>query len=125
MSERFPCVCCGHLTMDDPPGGYAICPVCFWEDDQVQLRTPDTMLGANQVPLVQAQQNYLAYGACDRDALEHVRPPREDEPLERGWRPIDLGHDVFESPGDSTPGFIADGTILYWWRPTYWKADKV
>ncbi|MGC4942942.1 CPCC family cysteine-rich protein [Kribbella sp. DT2] len=124
MKERYPCVCCGHLTMDETVGSYQICPVCFWEDDQVQLRTPDTVLGANRVPLVEAQRNYLAYGACDEHARKYVRPPQDDEPLERGWRPIDLGQDVFEEPADSTPGWIADGTILYWWRATYWKADR-
>jgi hypothetical protein len=124
MSEAFPCVCCGHLTMGEPPGSYEICSVCFWEDDQVQLRSPDSALGANRVTLIQAQQNYLAYGACDQAARKYVRPPQEDEPLERGWRPIDLARDVFEEPGDTTRGWIADGTILYWWRPTYWKADR-
>ncbi|MFF1900798.1 CPCC family cysteine-rich protein [Streptomyces sp. NPDC058206] len=38
----FPCVCCGHLTLGEPPGSYEICSVCFWEDDRVQLRWPKT-----------------------------------------------------------------------------------
>ncbi|GLZ78526.1 hypothetical protein Afil01_33330 [Actinorhabdospora filicis] len=40
VSVKFPCVCCGHLTMDSPPGLHDICRVCFWEDDGVQLRWP-------------------------------------------------------------------------------------
>lgn len=45
MSEatraRFPCPCCGHLVFKDAPGSDEICPVCFWQDDIVQLRWPD------------------------------------------------------------------------------------
>ncbi len=27
---RFPCPCCGFLTLpEEPPGTYDICPVCF------------------------------------------------------------------------------------------------
>ncbi|WP_407924289.1 CPCC family cysteine-rich protein [Actinomadura macrotermitis] len=26
---RYPCVCCGHLTMEASPDSYQICPVCF------------------------------------------------------------------------------------------------
>ena len=36
---RYACPCCGFLTLDEaPPGTFAICPVCFWEDDDVQFR---------------------------------------------------------------------------------------
>ncbi|MFJ2583135.1 CPCC family cysteine-rich protein [Streptomyces sp. NPDC087538] len=29
MSDRYPCPCCGRLVLDEMPGAYAICPVCF------------------------------------------------------------------------------------------------
>ncbi len=40
MSEaRYACPCCGYLTLTEkPPGTFAICPVCFWEDDEVQFK---------------------------------------------------------------------------------------
>jgi Cysteine-rich CPCC len=36
--------------LDGPPGSYEICPVCFWDDDLVQLRWPTYAGGANQAP---------------------------------------------------------------------------
>ncbi|WP_328961849.1 CPCC family cysteine-rich protein [Streptomyces virginiae] len=30
MSSRYPCPCCGHRGLDEIPGSYSICPVCFW-----------------------------------------------------------------------------------------------
>ncbi|MFH9606643.1 CPCC family cysteine-rich protein [Streptomyces sp. NPDC017448] len=38
------CPCCGHRVLDEMPGSYAICPLCFREDDGVQFRRP-TMSG--------------------------------------------------------------------------------
>ncbi|MGW1071916.1 CPCC family cysteine-rich protein [Streptomyces sp. NPDC002537] len=86
MEKRFPCPCCGHLTLGDI-GGWEICPVCFWEDDPQQLRRPTMAGGANRVSLVQARRDYEQFGACDADARAHVRPPRPDEladPSRRG-----------------------------------------
>jgi hypothetical protein len=28
------------------PGSFVICPVCFWEDDDVQLENPNFAVGA-------------------------------------------------------------------------------
>jgi hypothetical protein len=33
------CACCGFLVLDER-GSYAICPICFWEDDIVQIADP-------------------------------------------------------------------------------------
>lgn len=55
---NFPCPCCGHRVFDEPPGSYAICQVCSWEDDAVQLRWPDWQGGANDPSLIKAQQTY-------------------------------------------------------------------
>ncbi|MET8428542.1 CPCC family cysteine-rich protein [Nocardia sp. NPDC004860] len=42
-----------------------ICPVCFWEDDPIQLRWPRSAIGANKVSLIDAQGNYQAFGSSD------------------------------------------------------------
>ncbi len=77
---RFPCPCCGFLTLPgEPPGTYEICPVCFWEDDPVQFRDPEFEGGANAVSLEQARRNYARSGASAPEHRRLVRPPRAEE----------------------------------------------
>lgn len=77
---RRACPCCGHRTLDDLcPGSYEICPVCFWEDDLIQFEDPEFHGGANRVSLTQARENYAQFGASEREALSHVRPPSPSE----------------------------------------------
>ena len=48
----FACPCCRFFTLDEqPPGTYAICEVCGWEDDPVQFTDPDYRGGANEPSL--------------------------------------------------------------------------
>ncbi|MFK0017281.1 CPCC family cysteine-rich protein [Streptomyces sp. NPDC091027] len=116
MILKYPCVCCGHLTMTAGPGSHQICPVCFWEDDDFQLRWPDYSRGANRPSLIEAQQNFQGYGACDERFLEHVRHPEDEEPPDPSWRPIDTGRDRFEPKGVQQAAWPDDRTVLYWWR---------
>lgn len=77
---RFPCPCCGFHTLDtEPPGSYALCAVCFWEDDGVQFDDPDYAGGANHVSLNEARAHFRRFGTCDPRFAPHVRPPRPDE----------------------------------------------
>ncbi|TMF09384.1 MAG: hydrolase [Chloroflexi bacterium] len=77
---KYPCPCCGFLTLDEkPPGTYYICPVCFWEDDRVQFDDPDYRGGANRGSLREARENYRRIGAIDENSLRHVRAPLADE----------------------------------------------
>jgi len=117
----LPCPCCGHQTFGEQ-GTYEICDVCYWEDDLGQLRWPWSF-GANAVCLVDAQRNYQRFGAMEERFLKHVRPPTPDEPLDAGWRPIDPSRDSFEGP-KSREEWPADTTLLYWWRPTFWRANE-
>lgn len=51
--EKYKCPCCGFYTFDEKPNGnYDICPVCFWEDDPIQLEDNEYEGGANRVSLV-------------------------------------------------------------------------
>ncbi len=82
MSEknRYACPCCGFLTLPQPPPGtYAICPVCFWEDDGVQYEDPDYEGGANAESLNSARSNFRELGASSANALDSVRRPRPEE----------------------------------------------
>ena len=77
---RYPCPCCGYLTLGEkPPGTFLICDVCFWEDDEVQYRDACYKGGANRVSLKEARLNFSTFGASSKQFLKCVRPPREDE----------------------------------------------
>lgn len=62
-----------------PPGTFAICPVCYWEDDDVQFRNPLYDAGANGISLIEARENYQKYGAVLADYCDLVRPPLPEE----------------------------------------------
>jgi Cysteine-rich CPCC len=97
--------------------------VCFWEDDGAQLRWPLNDDGPNGISLVEAQANYRQFGASHRESRKQVRRPRADEPVDEGWRPLDLGADDIERrPGDSGTPWPTDLTRLYWWRPNYYRS---
>lgn len=122
----FPNPCCGRLVFTQPPGSYDICPVCFWEDDLLQLRFPSMAGAANDVSLIKGQKNYMEFGACKLRLKPHVRPLSENEPVENGWRPIDLERDAIENlvlgkEYDKT--YPTDPTVLYYWRPTFWRRN--
>ncbi|WDN57574.1 hydrolase (plasmid) [Streptomyces clavuligerus] len=117
----FPCPCCGH-QMFSGVGDYEICAVCSWEDDLVQLRVPWSF-GANAVCLMEAQANYRRYGAMEERFVTKVRPAAPNEPLDPGFRPVDLARDSFERLGDTGP-LPSDLSVLYWWRPSYWRRSE-
>ena len=83
--ERYQCPCCGNYTLGGR-GGFEICKVCFWEDDdgddtygQPSPEIEERLWGPNHVHLRQARENYLAFGAAEEKDTQHVRAPREDE----------------------------------------------
>jgi len=79
-ASRYGCPCCGFLTLrEKPPGTFAICPVCFWEDDDVQFNNPTYAGGANQVSLAEAQKNFTEYGAVTKEFRDRVRAPMPEE----------------------------------------------
>ena len=76
----FACPCCQHLTLqEEPPGSYLVCPVCFWEDDPVQVADTSYKGGANAVSLREARDNYLRFGASEERFAGRVRQPTPDE----------------------------------------------
>jgi hypothetical protein len=60
---------------------YAICPVCYWEDDPVQNINPNFVGGANRVSLNQATENFVKYWAIEKRLAGYTRAPLEQEPL--------------------------------------------
>lgn len=80
MEKKYKCECCGNYTLPEPSSGTDyICPVCFWEDDGVQLRNPNYAGGANKVSLNQARENYKQFGAAEEVCIRYVRNPLAEE----------------------------------------------
>ena len=83
MNEsRHACPCCGFLTLNDrPPGTFAICPVCFWEDDGQDDHDADEVRGGPNyaLSLTAARVNYESMGAAEERVLSHVRKPLPTE----------------------------------------------
>ena len=100
--EKYRCLCCGFRTLSSQ-GKCDICPVCFWEDEvyftpeQQQiynhcttieeiyknpkfedLLTEPSSANHNLTPK-QARNNYLSFGACEKNMLPYVRKPLEQE----------------------------------------------
>jgi hypothetical protein len=112
--HRFTCPCCGHIVFDEPPGSYEVCPICFWEDDDVQLRHPAMSGGANKPSLINAQANFRAIGAVEPRLVQHVRGPQPDEPRDPKWRPLDAETGRLLRPADG--GNCSESTEAYYWR---------
>jgi Cysteine-rich CPCC len=124
MIKYYPCPCCGHLVHDGGPGSHLICPICYWEDDLVQLRWPLLVDGANRPSLMEAQKHYRNAGVSEGRFANSVRRAAIDEPIDEGFRPIDLAIDNFEVSSVQDEPWPGDRTDLYWWRPTYWRRSK-
>jgi hypothetical protein len=78
-NKKYKCPCCGYYTLEDEPGHFDICPVCGWEDDNLQADEPNYAGGANRINLNQARENYKKIGAIEECFLDDVRPPTEEE----------------------------------------------
>jgi hypothetical protein len=80
MPERWPCPCCGFLTLpEEPPGSLDLCQVCFWQDDSVGFAEPWHAVGANHISLNDARENFRRIGVSEERMRPHVRPPRPEE----------------------------------------------
>ena len=80
QKTKYKCPCCGYKTLDEePPGTFDTCPVCFWEDDELQYDNPNYKGGANRVSLNEAKENFKKYEVSELEFKKYVKPPLEDE----------------------------------------------
>lgn len=74
------CHCCGYLTIDDTEEVIVdICPVCFWQYDEISAKSPNRAIGPNKVSLNIAKENFEKFGAMEKDFIDKVRKPYKDE----------------------------------------------
>ncbi|HEX2926742.1 MAG TPA: glycosyltransferase [Ruminiclostridium sp.] len=67
LSEKYTCPCCGFKSFTkEAIESHEACRVCCWEYDPEQHINPYFAGGANEVSLVQAQQNFIQFGATER-----------------------------------------------------------
>ena len=86
----YPCPCCGYKTLDSPAGeSFEICTVCFWQNNSYQLKYPNDNGGPNRVSLKQAQMNYIDFGTCEKEMVQHVRHPLAGEESDTDWQPLE------------------------------------
>jgi hypothetical protein len=77
---NYACPCCDFLTLSEEiRGSFEICPVCNWEDDNVQFDNPTFVGGANHINLLTAKENFKKFGAIKEEFLKFVRKPSKDE----------------------------------------------
>ncbi len=69
-------------------GSYAICHICYWEDDLNQLLYPFSNIGSNPISLAIAQINFVQFAACDPNMIDHVRSATRDDIRDDRWFPL-------------------------------------
>lgn len=110
----YPCPGCGFLTIGEKTfGSYNICPICNWEDDQVQLANPVSGGGANKESLAEYQEKIKA--KIGSEIMEYKGFRRD-----KNWRPL-TKEEVAKAEADkaqkhwSNKG-ITDISEVYWVR---------
>ena len=63
MEEKIKCPVCGQYTFEERDD-YDVCEVCFWENDDLQLKNPDMRGGANKESLNEARAAWKAKHAA-------------------------------------------------------------
>ena len=76
------CPCCGnytHIGEKEKDKLFQICKVCFWQYDEVAQNHPFEILGANNVSIMEAQENYKKFGVSEIEFKDRVRQPFVEE----------------------------------------------
>lgn len=70
-NNKHQCPCCDYYTLSER-GIYDICPVCFWEDDGIDINQLDQHSGPNHITLRAGRSNFQKFGACDSTMIKNV-----------------------------------------------------
>lgn len=71
IGDELQCPCCDYFTLGER-AGYEICPICFWEDDGIDLDDIDEHSGSNHISLREGRNNFEKFGACDSSMIKNV-----------------------------------------------------
>ncbi len=83
---KYTCQCCGYKTHTNEDNSWEICEVCFWQTCPIGNIEITTIVGPNPISLVEAQYNFIRFGACNKEMIKNVRKPKKDEPKDKNWR---------------------------------------
>lgn len=102
---------------EEHPGSYAICPICFWEDDVFQLYYPHQAGGPNNCSLIEAQVNFVQFGACERSMSKNVRRLSDSDVRDIKWFPLWARRVVIPDPDTDRlhPQHMTSKYDLYYW----------
>ena len=81
---KFTCQCCGYKSLSQQ-NNYEICKICFWEDDPSQSKFAKMSGGANNLSLIDAQQNYIKYKVSDSRYKDKVRSITNADEKDLNW----------------------------------------
>jgi len=73
MIPLLSCPVCDYQSLPIR-GNWDVCLVCGWQSDPVQEAVPDEPVGANNVSLNQARQNYAQFSLSSEDARARIHP---------------------------------------------------
>jgi putative sterol carrier protein len=83
---KYTCQCCGYKTHTNQDNLWEICEICYWQTCPIDNVEVTTIVGPNPISLIEAQHNFIRFGACDKSMIKNVRKPKEDEPKDENWR---------------------------------------
>lgn len=75
-TPREQCPCCDYVSLPER-NNYLICPICFWEDDGIDIDRLDVQSGPNHMTLREGRANFQQIGACNEEMLKNVLPAAE------------------------------------------------
>lgn len=100
-----------------PPGSYDICPICFWEDDAIQLYYPHLSGGANSSSLIEAQVNFVQFDACNKEMMKNTRKAMEGDTRDSSWFPLwERRVDIPNVNDTERKSTSSVGDLYYWIR---------
>lgn len=87
-TPREQCPCCDYTTLPER-GSYLICPICFWEDDGLDIDRLDFHSGPNHITLREGRKNFKEIGACREIIKQHVLTQEERSQFDYHPRIVD------------------------------------